>query len=99
MPAYLVVRTVSITDPIKYEEYRKVAAPLVARHGGRYIVRGSVESPLEGGHEPQRVTIIEFEDQQRLLGFWHSPEYSEARKIRQAAGTLHVGWTPGFTGN
>ncbi|RIX83198.1 DUF1330 domain-containing protein [Acidovorax cavernicola] len=99
MPAYLVVRTVSITDPLQYEKYRRVAAPIVARYGGKYLIRGSNENVLEGAHEPQRMTIIEFEDEGQLLSFWNSPEYSEARNIRLPAGTLHVGSVPGFTGN
>ena len=98
MPAYLVVRTISISDPIRYEEYRQDAAPIVARYGGQYVVRGSVEKTLEGGHDAQRMTVIQFQDEAQLLRFWNSSEYSEARKIRLTAGNLHVGYVPGFDG-
>ncbi|MBS0340396.1 MAG: DUF1330 domain-containing protein [Proteobacteria bacterium] len=96
MAAYLVVRTIAISDPIRYEAYRKVAAPIVARYGGQYVVRGSVEKTLEGGHDAQRMTVIQFEDEEQLLRFWNSIEYFEARKIRSTAGILHVGYVPGF---
>lgn len=98
MTAHLVVRTLSISDPARYEEYRRVAAPIVARYGGRYIVRGSVEKTLEGDHEAQRITVIEFEDEAQLLRFWTSSEYEAARKIRLAAGRLQVGCVAGFDG-
>lgn len=91
MPAYLVARTLAITDPVRYEEYRRVAAPIVAAHGGRYLVRGANEEALEGGHQPERITIIEFADKQALDRFWNSPEYTQARTIRAAAGVLHLG--------
>lgn len=98
MTAYLVVRTISISDPISYEKYRKVAAPIVARYGGQYVVRGSVEMTLEGGHDAERITVIQFDDEEQLLRFWNSTDYVEARKLRLAAGNLHVGYVPGFEG-
>ena len=98
MTAYLVVRTISISDPIRYEAYRKVAAPIVVQYGGQYVVRGSVEKTLEGGHDAQRMTVIQFQDEEQLLRFWNSSDYTEARKLRWAAGHLHVGYVPGFQG-
>jgi len=95
MAAYLIVRTISISDPTRYEAYRKVAAAIVTRYGGQYVVRGSVEKTLEGGHDAQRMTVIEFQDEEQLLQFWNSTDYAEARKIRSTAGVLHVGYVPG----
>jgi len=39
MSAYLVVEHI-ITDPAKFEEYRSRVAPMIARHGGRYLTKG-----------------------------------------------------------
>ena len=45
MPAYLIADT-DITDPERYEEYKRQAAPLVERFGGRYCARGSKHEVL-----------------------------------------------------
>ena len=39
MSAYIVVQ-VEITDPVRYEDYRKMVPPTLTRFGGRFIVRG-----------------------------------------------------------
>jgi uncharacterized protein (DUF1330 family) len=39
MPAYLIAEHI-ITDPLKFEEYRTKAAPMIAKHGGRYLTKG-----------------------------------------------------------
>ena len=39
MSAYIVADC-EVTDPIRYEKYKKLAQAAVAKHGGRYIVRG-----------------------------------------------------------
>ncbi len=39
MSAY-VIFDIEVTNPVEYEEYKKLAAPTVAQYGGKYIVRG-----------------------------------------------------------
>ena len=39
MAAYMLVDC-SVTDPVKYEEYKRLAQTAIARHGGRYLARG-----------------------------------------------------------
>ena len=59
MPAYLVVEH-NITDAAKFDEYRTKVAPMIARHGGRYLTKGAGHRFPEGGHwRPERVVIIE----------------------------------------
>ena len=48
MPAYLVVAH-TITDPAKFKEYGDKVRPLVAKHGGRSLARGS-HRVLETNH-------------------------------------------------
>jgi len=38
MPAYVPV-DIEVTDPIRYEEYKRLAGPTVGAYGGRYVVR------------------------------------------------------------
>jgi uncharacterized protein (DUF1330 family) len=83
MAAYVVVQ-IAIDDPARYEEYRRKAPPSIAAYGGRYIVRGGASEPLEGDWQPPRLVILEFPDAARARAWWASPEYAEAKAIRQS---------------
>ena len=47
MPAYLIADT-HITDDATYDEYKRQVAPLIAKFGGRFLVRGGAHEVLEG---------------------------------------------------
>jgi len=47
MPAYVIVE-IEVTDPIVYEEYKKLAPAIVAQYGGKYLARGGHTEVLEG---------------------------------------------------
>ena len=89
MPAYL-YGNIEVTDPAGYEAYRREVPPLIAAHGGRYLVRGGAATVLEGGGTPQRQVIVEFPDMAHLRAFYMAPEYQRLIAIRQRAsrGTL-----------
>ena len=91
MPAY-VIANVTVKDPVRYEEYRRLVTPTVEQFGGRFIARGGKVELLEGAWNPARVVILEFPSAERARAWWQSPEYSEARAIRQATseGTLLI---------
>lgn len=86
MPAY-VIADVQVTDPAGYEPYRPLAAASIARFGGRFVVRGGRADLLEGSPEPKRVVVIEFPDADTARRWYHSDEYQQALKIRQANST------------
>ena len=83
MPAYLIADT-DVTDPERYEEYKRQVTPLVERFGGCYRSRGGKHEVLEGDFEPVRVVVLEFPDMQSLKAFYNSPEYAPVKAIRQA---------------
>ena len=89
MPAY-VLANVTVTDPVRYEEYRRLVSPTLAKYKGRFIVRGGPLEVLEGGWRPNRLVLLEFPSVEQARAWWSSPEYSEAKKIRHATseGTL-----------
>lgn len=89
MAAYLIVDNV-ITDSKAYDDYRRQAVPLVARFGGRFLVRGGPISHLEGDWKPQRLVLIEFPSMDALRAWYDSPEYAPMRALRQAASTGSV---------
>ena len=84
MPAYIVAE-IEVTDPAQFERYRPLAAETIARHGGRYIVRGGNTDLLDGGPAPSRVVILEFADAGAARRWYESPEYQAALKLRLAS--------------
>lgn len=62
MAAY-VISEVEPLDLIQFNRYRELAAASIARHGGRYLVRGAEPEIAEGEPAGQRrVVIVEFPD-------------------------------------
>jgi len=87
MPAYVIV-DIEVHDPVRYEEYKRLAAATVAAHGGRYVVRGGPAEVLEGGRTPHRVVVLEFASLEQARAWWGSDDYAPAKALRQAcAGT------------
>jgi uncharacterized protein (DUF1330 family) len=76
MAAYIIAEH-QITDPTKFEEYRTKVAPMIAKHGGRYLTKVGSHLILEKEKavwEPERVVIIEFPDTAALNAWYRSPE-------------------------
>jgi uncharacterized protein (DUF1330 family) len=87
-----VIALVDIKDPVRYEDYRRLVLPTITAYDGRFVARGGRTEVLEGAWAPRRVVILEFPSVERAKEWWSSPEYSEAKAIRQATseGTLIV---------
>jgi uncharacterized protein (DUF1330 family) len=84
------VHEIVVTDPDAYAEYARLAAPTVAAHGGRYVVRGGAGSAIVGEPPAARVVILEFPDRETATRWRASPEYQGALRIREAASTSRV---------
>ncbi len=84
MSAYVIV-DIEVTDPVRYEEYKKLAAAAVALYGGQYLARAGHTEVLEGQWTPKRLVILKFESLERAQAWLASPEYAPARQMRQAA--------------
>ncbi len=83
MPAY-VIADVDVKDPVRYEDYRRMVLPTITAYGGRFLARGGPVDTLEGPWPPKRLVILEFPSVERAKAWWSSPEYAEARAVRQA---------------
>lgn len=81
MTAYVIL-DIKVTDPVRYEAYKDLAAPTVALYGGKYIVRGGRSETLEGDWSPSRLVILQFETSEQAKKWINSPEYKEARALR-----------------
>jgi len=89
MSAYLIADT-HITDPQTYDEYKRQVAPVIAKFGGRFLVRGGHHEVLEGSFAVQRLVVIEFPSMEVLKAWYHSPEYAPLLAMRQRAASDHL---------
>jgi uncharacterized protein (DUF1330 family) len=89
MTAYIVVDC-EVTDPAKYEDYKKLAPEAIAKHGGRYLARGGQTAMLEGEWRPNRVVILEFPSLDAARKFYTSVEYTAARRARAGAAKMDI---------
>ena len=96
MPAYVIAQ-VTVTDPEKYADYKKLAAPAVAKYGGKYLVRGGHIEVLEGDWTPPRVVILEFPSVDAAREFYHSTEYAEAKEARRHSAEFIMTVSEGYT--
>ncbi len=89
MRGYIIV-DVKITDPERYQEYRKSAAATVEASGGRYLVRGGKTEKLEGDWEGGRIVVLEFDSVERAHAWWASEEYRAPKALRQSASVTRM---------
>ena len=89
MAAYVVVE-VEVKDPVRYEDYKKLVPPSIAKFGGRFLVRGGKVTTMEGSWAPKRFVIVEFPDAERAKAWWASEEYAEAKALRQATSSTQM---------
>ena len=98
MPGYLIFE-IEITDPDAWEEYRRVAGPVMAASGGRFLVNSSEATPLEGGWRPPSISVVEFPTFEAARDFYLSKAYQDTIPLRQRAsrgrGVLVAGVAPG----
>jgi len=81
-----VISEVEMLDEAQGQRYRDLAAASIARHGGRYLVRGAEPRVAEGDWlGERRVVVVEFLTMERLREWYESEDYAEALAIRQTA--------------
>lgn len=95
MKGYIIV-DVTITDPVKYEDYKKLTPGSLKPYDGKFIVRGAKCETLEGDWSPQRIVVLEFPSVERAKAWWSSDTYAPAKAIRQAASITKMLVIEGF---
>jgi uncharacterized protein (DUF1330 family) len=86
--AYLIAQ-VRVRDRRIYSQYTARTPAIIAKHGGRFLVRGGVTETLEGDTTEARLVVVEFPSLDAARTFYHSPEYQEARLIRIPVSDTH----------
>ena len=97
MAAYLIVNIV-VRDQEQYLRYVAAAPAMVAKHGGRYLVRGGAPEVLEGEPEVNRFVVIEFPSMQAIRDFHQSPEYEPLLRMRQQSTDTQMFCIEGYEG-
>ncbi|MFP6740160.1 MAG: DUF1330 domain-containing protein [Alphaproteobacteria bacterium] len=84
MSAYFVC-TVRVDDPETYKLYTAETPALIAKHGGRFLVRGGAVETLEGPVFSDRLVVLEFPSMVAAKAFYNSPEYQAVMVHRHAS--------------
>ena len=89
MPKGYVVARAKVTDATKWAAYAAKASEAMKIYGGTPIVRGGQMTVAEGEGRARNI-VIEFADFASAKAYVGSPEYAEARKLREGAGELDI---------
>ncbi len=89
MKAYIIV-DVKITDPVRYEDYKKLTPGSLIPFDGKFIVRGGHTETLEGSWNPGRLVVLEFPSLAKAKAWWSSEGYAPAKALRQSASVTQM---------
>jgi len=85
MPAYCLFDNLEVLDPVALEAYKRAVAPIVEKHGGRYVALGGPVRVLEGDWRPGFPVMIEFADLAAAMAWYESADYAPFKAMRLAA--------------
>jgi uncharacterized protein (DUF1330 family) len=94
--AAYIVADIEITDPATYEVYKPLATVAIEKYGAKILARGGAIQVAEGEWSPKRCVILEFSSLDHLKQFYYSPEYNEARTVRQKASRSNLIFVEGI---
>jgi uncharacterized protein (DUF1330 family) len=97
MKGYLIAN-IDVRDAGAFDEYREKVSPLIARFGGRYLVRGGKLRNLEGDLDLKRLVVLEFPSLAEAERFYDSPEYKPLLELRSASTVSDVAIVEGYGG-
>ena len=86
MKAYLVL-DLTINDFAGFRDYIAAIPAHIARHDGRYVVRGVEPTCIEGDWQPQHMVIIEFPERTNAEAFLSDPSIQDLFKVRRETTT------------
>ena len=89
MAAYIVA-DLDIKDPDTFSGYRSQVPEIIAKYGGKFIVRGGEVEKVEGDWDLNRMVILEFPDMAALREFWDSDDYKAILPLRLTAADSRV---------
>lgn len=89
MPKGYVIAHAVVTDAEAWGQYVAKSKIALDKFGGTPIVRGGRCEIVEGNGVARNV-VLEFASYEDALGYAKSPEYAEAKALREGAGTIDI---------
>lgn len=90
MPSYIIYET-TITDDSWRVEYGEKVGPLLAKHGGKVIVRDRAPARIEGSRSlPSVVVVIEFPTRAAAEAWHNDPAYKPLHELRNTGSSAEV---------
>ena len=96
MKAYLVL-DLSVNDFGGFKKYIDEIPAFIAKHSGKYIVRGVQPTRIEGDWKPERLVVIEFPERKQAEAFLGDPDIQDIFKVRHATTTSRLVLADGCT--
>jgi uncharacterized protein (DUF1330 family) len=84
-PKGYVIAELTVVDPEGYKQYAAAVPPIVAKFGGKYLVRGGQTVAVEGDPPGGRIVVIEFDSLAAARSFEESHEYQAIAELRHRA--------------
>jgi len=66
-----------------WSEYQSKVPAIIAKYGGRYLVRGGKAIPFAGDWKPERILVVQFDSMEQLRKCFESPEYRALAPLRE----------------
>jgi uncharacterized protein (DUF1330 family) len=95
MTAY-VIASITVTDPVKFQDYAAQVGPVLAQYGGRHIVRGGTVDVVEGQMDLARLVLLEFPSMEAARAWHSSPEYAPLLALRASASISNLAFVDGY---
>jgi uncharacterized protein (DUF1330 family) len=89
MSAYILA-DVTVTNEAQMVQYREWSTRAMQEFGAEVLVRGGNAASLEGAWAPQRIVVLKFKDRATAQAYYDSATYSQARKVREGAGSIDM---------
>ena len=85
MPKGYLIGEIDVQDAEQYARYTAQTPAAIARHGGKFVVRGGASEAVEGRPPQGRIVVIEFPSLEAARTFYQSADYQPLIPIRQSA--------------
>ncbi|MFB3812515.1 MAG: DUF1330 domain-containing protein [Terriglobales bacterium] len=87
---YVIVNIERVNDHDAFREYADRVAPLIERHGGKYLAIERTPEVKSGEWPYARTVIVAFPSLEAARGWYDSPEYQELLSVRLKAITANI---------
>lgn len=84
MSVFFVISTSEIVDQQRYDEYTRLARPIVERHGGEYLLQSDTLIASKDW-QTKKIVIIKFASKEQLDQCFQSEEYREIIPLREGS--------------